>query len=90
VKVFLTRQALTKGIVEAEATFSPASGFIITRDGKLYFKSDWFEKYEDAVAEFERQKEDRIANLQVQADRLMDKKPVLRKERWPKQKSKRQ
>lgn len=89
-KVFITRQALTKGIVEVEATFAPASGFIITRDGKLYFRNDWFERYEDAVAEFERQKEDRIANLQVQADRLRDRQPVLRKEQWPKRKSKRQ
>ena len=73
---------MTKGIIEAEASFTPSSGFVVTRDGKLYFRNEWFEKYEDAVVEFERQRANKIDELRMKIGKLLDKRPVLRKEKF--------
>ena len=84
--VYLTGHALTRGIVEVEASFAPASGFICTQDGKLYFKNEWFETFDEAVLEFERQKAERIVKLEEQIRKFRAKKPVLRKEKPAKRK----
>ena len=67
--------------MEAEVCFHPSSGFVLGRDGRLYFGNQWFEKYEDAIKDFETKREQKIKVLEEKIQKLRDRKPVLRKER---------
>ena len=78
-KVYITRWALTRGIVEAEAALqtTKSEDVLVLANGLTFFTGEWVRKLEDAEADFEDRKEMRVITLQAQVDRLKMRAPKV-------------
>lgn len=83
VKIYVTNKALTRGIVETEATlFSGASGGVaVASDGKVYSGYDWFKTLPEAKDDFDRRKKLKMEELAGRMRKLKALKPKVVKAR---------
>lgn len=81
-KIYITKWALSRGIVEAEAAMGNGrSGVIFLGNGDMFLECEYRTTYEAAALEFERQKAARLVVLMGQVKRLKAKKPKLARKR---------
>jgi hypothetical protein len=69
-KVYVTKYALTQGILEEEATLVGEARIKVSGDSSrgvfhaFYYKPDWYETREEAVARAEEMRKRKIASLE--------------------------
>lgn len=73
-KAFVTKHALTKGIIEVEATVNPnvSDDMIMTKEQypAYYHKGEWFETKYDAIEKAESMRIKKIESLKKQIKKL--------------------
>ena len=74
-KVYVTKYALTKGIIEADVIISEVHpGMVVDSENSLtaYHKPDWFDVREDAVERAETLRTKKIAALEKSIQKLKE------------------
>ena len=74
-KVWITKYALTKGIIEADGELTSSDSVsILSRDLSLpthwFYKGDWFSDKESAIQKAEEMRQKKIASLKKQIEKL--------------------
>jgi len=72
-KVYITKYALTKGVIEMEVNISHASTMVVANDRfrTTYHKPFWHENEQDAIIHANKMRENKINSLQKQIDKLI-------------------
>jgi hypothetical protein len=71
-KVYVTKYALTKGIIVKEVEKTAFNDTVVTKGPNFqhFYNNDWFENRKDAVKEAEKMRLKKIASLEKQIDKL--------------------
>ena len=73
-KVWISKYALTQGIIETEAKKTSSDSISITKECKTptnwFYKGDWHETKEAAIAKAEEMRQKKIASLKKQIEKL--------------------
>ena len=74
-KVWITKYALTRGIIEADVKLTSSDSVsILSRDLLLpthwFYKGDWFSDKESAIQKAEEMRQKKIASLKKQIEKL--------------------
>ena len=72
-KAFITKYALTKGILEEEVEdcFSTCATMVRGEDGRsFYHRNDWHLRKEDAIFHAEKMREDKLKSIDKQRKRI--------------------
>ena len=74
-KVWITKYALTKGVIEADGELTSSDSVsILNRDLSLsthwFYKGDWFSDKESAIQKAEEMRQKKIASLKKQIEKL--------------------
>lgn len=78
-KVYVTRWALSRGILHVEAFGSPGTNCVFYGDRWLY-KGDWHGTLVEAMMDFERRKAKKMDRLENQIRKLRGMQPKVRVE----------
>lgn len=65
-KVFITKYALTKGIIEAEANRTNFPNMVVIGRNEYFNKPFWYESREDAIKHANELKQNKIASMKKQ------------------------
>lgn len=77
-RIYITKWALSRGIVESEAVVgNDRSGVVFLGDGKMFMDYEYKTTYTEAVYDFERQKAEELERLKEKIKRLRARKPKL-------------
>lgn len=80
-KVYITRWALTRGILEAEAALATTKSqdVLVLANGMTFFTGEWFLKLDDAEDDFEDRKLSRLAQMKHKMELLRIRQPRVKK-----------
>lgn len=80
-KVYITRWALTRGILEAEAALATTKSqdVLVLSNGMTFFTGEWFMKMDDAENDFEERKLTKLAQLKHKMELLRIRQPRVKK-----------
>lgn len=77
VKVYITRWALTRGILEADVFAAGGSDTAMLADGTAFFKGEWFPTLARAAVDFQERKLARLSKMRSQMAKLEERKPKV-------------